>query len=51
MMLHVPQTFSVFNKELKCVYRGQMDDSRPGNEAPNDGKDLRMVLDYLLEIK
>ena len=28
-----------------------MDDARPGNEAPNSGKDLRMVLDYLLDGK
>ena len=40
--------FSVFNGELKCVYRGQMDDSRPGNEEPINGKDLRVVLDYIL---
>ena len=40
--------FSVFNSELKCVYRGQMDDSRPGNEEPISGKDLRVVLDYIL---
>ena len=40
--------FSVFNGELKCVYRGQMDDSRPGNEEPINGKDLRGVLDYIL---
>ncbi len=40
--------FSVFNNELNCVYRGQMDGSRPGNETPNDGKDLRKVLNYVL---
>ena len=43
--------FSVFNGELKCVYRGQMDDSRPGNEEPIKGKDLRVVLDYILSGK
>ncbi len=43
--------FSVFDKELKCIYRGQLDDARPGNEEPNNGKDLRLVLDYLLENK
>ena len=43
--------FSVFDQELNCIYRGQMDDARPGNEAPNNGKDLRMVLDYLLDGK
>jgi len=39
--------FSVFDADLKCVYRGQMDDSRPGNEAKVNGKDLRSVLDCL----
>ena len=43
--------FSVFNRDLKCIYRGQLDDARPGNEAPCNGKDLRKVLDYLLEEK
>ena len=40
--------FSVFDGDLKCVYRGQMDSSRPGNEHSNNGEDLRKVLDYLL---
>ena len=43
--------FSVFDQNLNCIYRGQLDNSRPGNEEPNNGKDLRMVLDYLLENK
>jgi peroxiredoxin len=43
--------FSVFDNELSCVYRGQMDDSRPQNEKPNNGKDLRKVLNYLNENK
>ena len=40
--------FSIFDQELRCIYRGQMDGSRPGNNIPNDGKDMRKVLDYLL---
>lgn len=40
--------FSVFNSATKCVYRGQLDDSRPGNEQPVNGKDLRKVLDDLI---
>lgn len=40
--------FSVFDDSLICVYRGQMDDSRPGNDAPVNGKDLREALDCLL---
>ena len=43
--------FYVFDKELKCVYRGQMDDSRPGNGKPVTGKDLRLALDCVLDEK
>jgi hypothetical protein len=40
--------FSVFNANNVCVYRGQLDDSRPGNGKPVSGKDLRNVLDLLV---
>ncbi len=40
--------FSVFNGDLTCVYRGQLDDARPGNNIPLTGKDIRNVLDALL---
>jgi len=40
--------FYVFDKNLKLVYRGQLDDSRPGNGIPVTGKDLRNALDNLL---
>ncbi len=43
--------FFVFDKDLRLVYRGQMDDSRPGNGVPVTGKDLRRVLDCILEGK
>jgi len=33
------------------VYRGQMDSSRPKNELPVTGKDLRKALDALLSGK
>ena len=39
--------FSVFNKDLNCVYRGQLDDSRPGNDEPNNGFSIRETLDAL----
>lgn len=39
--------FYVFNSDLKLVYRGQLDDSRPGNDTPLSGKDLRNALDAL----
>lgn len=40
--------FYVFDKNLKLVYRGQLDDSRPGNPIPVTGKDLRAALDSIL---
>lgn len=40
--------FYVFDKEMRCVYRGQLDDSRPGNSIPVTGRDLRAALDALL---
>jgi peroxiredoxin len=39
--------FFVFDKELRCVYRGQFDDSRPKNALPVTGNDLRTALDAL----
>jgi peroxiredoxin len=38
----------LFDKNQKLVYRGQFDDSRPGNGIPVTGKDLRAALDALL---
>ena len=38
----------LFDKNRKLVYRGQFDDSRPGNGIPVTGKDLRAALDTLL---
>lgn len=40
--------FFVFDGERKLAYRGQMDDSRPGNALPVTGKDLRAALDAVL---
>jgi peroxiredoxin len=40
--------FFLFDKSLALVYRGQLDDSRPGNEVPVTGRDLRGALDALL---
>jgi len=40
--------FYVFDDHLKLVYRGQLDDSRPGNGIPVTGNDLRNALDNLL---
>jgi len=41
----------VFGKNMKLVYRGQIDDSRPNNGVPVTGKDLRISLQNLLEGK
>jgi hypothetical protein len=30
------------------VYRGQLDGSRPGNDQPLDGRDLRAAIEALL---
>ena len=38
----------LFDKNRKLVYRGQFDDSRPGNGIPVTGKDLRAALDGVL---
>jgi peroxiredoxin len=38
----------LFDKDLRLVYRGQFDDSRPGNRIPVTGKDLRAALDAVL---
>lgn len=40
--------FYVFDGELKLVYRGQLDNSRPGNGIPVNGRDLREALDNIL---
>jgi len=38
----------VFDQDKALVYRGQFDDSRPGNGIPVTGKDLRAALDAVL---
>jgi peroxiredoxin len=40
--------FFVFDRDRKLVYRGQFDDSRPGNDKPVTGKDLRSAIDAIL---
>ncbi len=39
----------VFDGNLKLVYRGQLDDARPGTDVPVTGRDLRAALDRILE--
>jgi thiol-disulfide isomerase/thioredoxin len=43
--------FYLFEKNHRLVYRGQFDDSRPGNDLPIAGKDLRAALDAVLSGK
>ena len=38
----------LFDGKHRLVYRGQLDGSRPGNDLPLDGRDLRAALDALL---
>lgn len=40
--------FFLYDAERKLVYRGQLDDSRPGNGRPVTGRDLRAALDAVL---
>jgi thiol-disulfide isomerase/thioredoxin len=39
--------FFLFDDDRRLVYRGQLDDSRPGNSVPVTGKDLRRAMDAL----
>jgi peroxiredoxin len=41
--------FFLFGAERRLVYRGQLDDSRPGNAIPVSGKDLREAVAALLK--
>src|ERR1700677_579045 len=46
--------FFLFDAELRLVYRGQLDSSRPrrkdfGNDEPVTGKDLRSAMDNLID--
>lgn len=41
--------FYIFDKHLSLVYRGQLDDARPGNKIPVSGKDIRLALDQVLK--
>jgi len=40
--------FFLFDQQQRLVYRGQLDESRPGNGQPVTGKDVRAALDALL---
>jgi peroxiredoxin len=40
--------FFLFDADHRLIYRGQLDDSRPGNDKPVTGKDLRAAIDAAL---
>jgi peroxiredoxin len=40
--------FFLFDAQRRLVYRGQLDDSRPGNGRPLNGRDLRHALEAVL---
>jgi peroxiredoxin len=40
--------FFIYNKDLELVYRGQLDDSRPGNGIAVTGEDIRRALECLI---
>jgi len=41
----------VFDSKLELKYRGQLDDSRPGNGLPITGKNLRHAIDCVIDNK
>jgi len=43
--------FFVYDKQHKLRYRGQMDNSRPGNDLPVTGHDLKAAMQAILEGK
>ena len=40
--------FYVFDGNMQLAYRGRIDGSRPGNQLPVTGEDLRAILDSIL---
>jgi peroxiredoxin len=40
--------FYVFDKDLKCAYRGRLDGATPKNNVPVTGEELRAALDAIL---
>lgn len=40
--------FYLFDRNQRLIYRGQLDDSRPGNNKPVTGRDLRDAIEAVL---
>ena len=43
--------FYLYDSNLKLVYRGQLDDSRPGNDTLSDGADIENAIECLVSGK
>jgi peroxiredoxin len=43
--------FYLFDRDRRLVYRGQLDESRPANNKPVTGRDLRAAIDAVIEGK
>lgn len=43
--------FFLFDRDRQLIYRGQLDDSRPSNDKPVTGKDLRAAIEAVLARK
>lgn len=43
--------FYLFDRDRRLVYHGQLDDSRPGNNKPVTGRDLRSAIQAVLASK
>lgn len=41
--------FFLFDADRKLVYRGRLDGSRPGNDVPVTGEDIRAAIDAVLD--
>lgn len=41
--------FFIFDRDLRCVYRGELDDSRPSNQIPVTGEQIRSALDAVID--
>ena len=40
--------FNLFDAQDRCVYRGQMDGTRPGSGVVSNGEDMRKAIDLML---
>ncbi len=40
--------FFLYDKDRRLIYRGQLDEGRPGNNKPVTGRDLRAAMDAAL---